>query len=178
VDPGLPGVQGKTKRVKSPELVALLQEFSRDKLALRERHITGAERVANYDFNNTYQYIINREDQQVSWLGDALEELASALSEAAPSLDVPSEGKGDARQHAIVADDAKQEQAFIAKWRPRVSAMTHARNRKMLEVILGESVEHLRFFDQMLTGRDDLLGRRTGGESTGGGVLPVRWINQ
>jgi hypothetical protein len=48
----------------------------------------------------------------------------------------------------------------------------------MLNVVLGETLEHARFFEQAAGGRADLLGRRDGGESTGGEVLPVRWIEQ
>jgi hypothetical protein len=45
-------------------------------------------------------------------------------------------------------------------------------------VILGETLEHKRFFDQATGGRTDLLGRRPEGSGTGGGVLPTRWIEQ
>jgi hypothetical protein len=164
--------------VNATDLVALLQEFARDKLAARERHIAGAERVSNYDFNNTYQYIVNREDAQVGWLQDALLELGSRLPDNAATLPVPSEGKGVAAEHAIIADDVRQAQAFIDRWQSRVAGLSHARHRKMLQVILGEAVEQRRFFEQMLEGREDVLGRRTGGLSTGGGVLPVRWLGR
>jgi hypothetical protein len=43
-------------------------------------------------------------------------------------------------------------------------------------VVLGETLEHRHFFELMLAGRDDLLGRRADGAGTGGGVLPVRWL--
>jgi len=43
-------------------------------------------------------------------------------------------------------------------------------------VILGETLEQKRFFDQMLSGQDDLLGRRMKGASTGDGVMATRWI--
>jgi hypothetical protein len=46
----------------------------------------------------------------------------------------------------------------------------------MLRLVLGEMLEHKRFFDLALEGRDDLLGRRLPGASTGDGVLPVRWV--
>jgi hypothetical protein len=49
----------------------------------------------------------------------------------------------------------------------------------MMQVILGETLEQKRFFDQMIAGKDDLLGRRANGpgrEGTGDGVLPVRWM--
>jgi hypothetical protein len=43
-------------------------------------------------------------------------------------------------------------------------------------VIVGEVSEQTRFFELALAGRDDLLGRRMPGASTGDGVLPVRWM--
>ena len=60
-------------------------------------------------------------------------------------------------------------QTFVDTWRPRVEAMPNARHRSMLRVILGETLEHKRFFDQALAGRTDLLGRRADGAGTGGG---------
>ena len=54
----------------------------------------------------------------------------------------------------------------------------YARHRSMLRVILGETLEHKRFFEQALAGRTDLLGRRADGAGTGGGVLGVRWIER
>ena len=38
--------------------------------------------------------------------------------------------------------------------------MTNARHAKMLRVILGETLEQKRFFEQALAGRTDLLGKR------------------
>ena len=43
-------------------------------------------------------------------------------------------------------------------------------------VIIGEVSEQTRFFELALAGRDDLLGTRMPGASTGDGVLPVRWM--
>ena len=54
--------------------------------------------------------------------------------------------------------------------------MSHARDRKMLELVLGEVAEHQRFFSQAADGSADLLGRRPDGAGTGGGVLPRRWV--
>ena len=164
--------------MSSTALLDLLLEFSRDKLALRERHVNGAQRVQTYDFNNTYQYIINREDTQVGWLAEAVADFGSVLPDRASSLPVPAEKKASDTEHAVIADDFRQVNVFLEKYRPRVHGLANARHRKMLEVILGETVEHRRFFEQMLGGRDDVLGRRTGGESSGGIVLPVRWVEQ
>jgi hypothetical protein len=47
----------------------------------------------------------------------------------------------------------------------------------MLRVILGETLEQKRFFEQALAGRTDLLGRR--GDEVGarvGSVMSTRWI--
>ena len=46
----------------------------------------------------------------------------------------------------------------------------------MLQVILGETLEHLRMFEQALAGRSDVLGRRADGAGTEGAVLPTRWV--
>ena len=61
----------------------------------------------------------------------------------------------------MIDEDARGAQAFVDRWRPRVEAMTNARHRGMLRVILGETLEQKRFFEQALAGRTDLLGRRT-----------------
>jgi hypothetical protein len=64
----------------------------------------------------------------------------------------------------------------VDRWRERVETVTHARHRGMLRVILGETIEQKRFFEQAHAGRDDLLGRRMDGAGTGDGVLPTRWV--
>ena len=88
--------------------------------------------------------------------------------------------KGRARatqaQRPFSPQDRDAAQAFLDKWRPRVDALSHARHRTMLNVILGETLEHRRFFEQALGGRTDLLGRRADGAGTGGGVMPTRWV--
>ena len=53
--------------------------------------------------------------------------------------------------------------------------MTHARHRTMLDVILGESIEHQRLFEQAASGFEDVLGQRTDGAARVGEVLPTRW---
>jgi hypothetical protein len=165
-------VQGKTKRVT--DLLPLLQEFYRDKLSAVLRHIAGARIVSDYDANNTYQYIINREETQLSWVAQAL----VALGGDVPTAGADRTAEAAARDmHAVIEQDARDADAFVEKWRPLVEAMDNARHRKMLEVILGETLEQKRFFQQALAGRHDLLGRRT--EDVGplvGKVLPTRWI--
>jgi hypothetical protein len=86
-------------------------------------------------------------------------------------------GKNAAAVHAIVDEDGRDAQAFVDRWRPRVESMANARHRGMLRVILGETLEQKRFFEQARAGRHDLLGRRAAqlGPSHGE-VLPSRWI--
>jgi hypothetical protein len=172
--------------VKATELLDLLREFYRHKLTMRRVHEAAARRVTHYDFNNTYQYVIAREEMHVRWVADAVIDLAGAIgrTDAASLLeDIPEPqltvaGKADAAQQGVMAQDRDAAQAFVDHWRPRVEAITHARHRTLLNVILGETLEHKRFFEQALAGRTDLLGRRADGAGTGGGVLPVRWIEQ
>jgi len=76
----------------------------------------------------------------------------------------------------LVGDDAKALAAWVEAWRPRIVAVTHARHRRMLELMLGEMIEQARLFRQASDGRQDLLGRRTGGPRTPGTVLPTRWV--
>jgi len=162
--------------VKPAQLVDLLRECYRDKSALRQRHLAAARAVTDYDFNNTYQYVINREEIQLQWLRDAIEDRGAKADEA-PAVDVKA-GPGKSAQLAIMKDDVASAQAFIDKWSPRVGPMTNARNRQMLQVIVGETLEAKRFFEQMVSGRSDLLGRSPEGARTKVAVLPTRWVGQ
>jgi len=159
----------------------LLTDFAADRLALLHRHEAGARTVTHYDFNNTYQYVINREETHLSWLQNALADFGTPLPGPSEALTVPSIVKAGKKVEPgafrnILEDDAVHLGAFVEKWRPRVSHMTHARHRNMLDVIFGESLEHKRLFDQAASGFEDLLGRRTGGVPRQGAVLPTRWM--
>jgi hypothetical protein len=164
------------------DLQTLLTEFATGRVALIERHEASARVVSHYDFNNTYQYVIGREETQLSWLQNALAEygavLPSAGTEVLPAPTAPKTGRKieAAAFHSILEDDAGYLGGFVEKWRPRVDAITHARHRNMLNVILGESIEHKRFFEQAAAGLEDVLGRRTGGAPRVGAVLPTRWL--
>ena len=156
--------------------LALIEEFHREKLAALIQHMSHARLVAQYDANNTYQYVINREEVQLSWLAQAIADLGGAQLQPAPT---PTEtiASGPGSVHALFEQDARAAQAMVERWRPRVEAMTNARNRKMLQVILGETIEQRRFFEQATAGRTDLLGKR--GDPSGpaqGTVLGDRWI--
>jgi hypothetical protein len=170
VDPRLYRLQRETELVTDLEA---LRDCYREKLAEMLRHQAGARGVQQYDANNTYQYIINREETQLSWVADAVRALGGTVDDIASpdSVILPS---GAA---AIETNDAAAAQSFVDRWRPRMDALDDARYRGMLRVIIGETLEQKRFFEQALAGRTDLLGKRS--DAVGarvGTVLPTRWI--
>jgi hypothetical protein len=90
----------------------------------------------------------------------------------------PSKGRKSAAASAfqnVLNQDARLLGAFVDKWRDRVKGLEHARHRTMLNVVLGESLEHKRLFEQGAAGLEDVIGRRTGGVPRVGEVLPARW---
>jgi hypothetical protein len=174
-------VQGKAEVVTAQELHKTLSEFAADRIALLHRHEAGARVVSHYDFNNAYQYVINREETQLGWLRSALGEIGAALPGPAAALAMPEPPKPSRKHEAasyasILEDDVRHLTRFVESWSERVKTLTNARHRIMLQVILGESVEHRRLFEQAAAGFEDLLGRRTGGVARVGGVLPTRWV--
>jgi hypothetical protein len=157
--------------VSDSETLPVLLDFYREKLDALLAHQAGARLVPEYEANNTYQYIINREDTQLAWLAAAIADLGGT---------VPNGGSEPPRQgpaSEVFRQDLVDAEAFVSRWRPRVNAMTHARHGRMLSLILGETLEQRRFFEQALAGRTDLLGVRTekAGERVGH-VLSTRWI--
>jgi hypothetical protein len=174
VDPRLHHLQGKTELVTSAELLEFLTAFYRDKLTLRNRHVAAARFVTDYNVNNTYQYVINRDDMHVRWLQDAVTDAGGTPEDqAVPDLDA---GKDKDAQRRLITADRDAAQKFVERWRDRIERLPNARHRSMLLVVLGETLEQQRFFEQALAGRDDLLGRRADGAGTGDGVLPTRWV--
>ena len=163
------------------DLKQLLTDFAAERLAILQRHEAGARIVSHYDLNNTYQYVISREETHVSWLQNALAEFGVVLPTPSNALTVPETAKPGKHVltetfRSILEDDARTLGAFVERWRARIEAMTHARHRTMLNVLLGESLEHKRLFEQGASGFEDLLGRRTDGAERVGGVLPTRWM--
>ena len=161
----------------SAELLEFITAFYRDKLTLRNRHVAAARHVADYNVNNTYQYIVNRDDMHVRWLQDAVTDLGGTPEDQAVP-DLKPEGKADAAQRSVVTSDRDAANKFIDRWTEKVEALPNARHRSMLRVILGESSEQVRFFEQALAGRADLLGRRADGAGTGDGVMRDRWVGK
>lgn len=162
------------------ELRQLLTDFTAERLAILQRHEASARVVSHYDFNNTYQYVIAREETHLAWTQNALAEFGIALPGPAAALPAPAPPKGKKLQPSafrpILEEDARILRAFVDRWRARVDAMTHARHRTMLNVVLGESLEHVRLFEQGAGGDEDLLGRRTSMAERVGAVLPHRWM--
>ena len=156
------------------ELLEFMTGFYRDKLAIRNRHVAAARFVSDYNINNTYQYVINRDDMHVRWLQDAIVDLGGT-PEDQPLPDLDASKDKDAQQKMLTADrDAAGK--FVGRWRAAVDSLPNARHRSLLRVILGETLEQERFFEQGLAGREDLLGRRADGAGTGDGVLQTRWV--
>ncbi len=166
--------------MKQTELLDILTPFTAERLALLQRHEAGAQVVSHYDFNNTYQYVVNREETHVSWLESALTGAGASMPAPAAALPVPAVGKATRKPdpsifRGVLEDDARTLKAFVDRWRSKVEGMGQDRHRIMLNVVLGESMEHLRLFEQAASGFEDLLGKRTGGVARQGGVLPNRW---
>jgi hypothetical protein len=167
--------------VHKDELRQLLTDFAAERLAILQRHEAGARVVSHYDLNNTYQYVIAREETHLSWLQNALAEFGVALPAPSRTLPVPDALKPGKKVttsafRSILEDDARTLGEFVVRWRPKVDVMTHARHRTMLNVVLGESLEHNRLFEQGASGFEDVLGRRTDGAERVGGVLSTRWM--
>ena len=163
------------------ELLKFLTDITADRLATLQRHEAGARVVSHYDFNNTYQYVISREETHLRCLQDALGEFRVGVPQPSTTYPVPEPAKtkrrGDpAAFHGILQDDAKTLRAFVEKWRPRLEKVTHARHRTMIGVMLGEALEHARMFEQAADGFEDVLGKRTSQAARVGAVLPTRWL--
>ena len=155
-------------------LAELIRDFYLERVNHLMRHEDVAQLVTDYDINNGYQYIIAREQTHLSWLQHALLDLGAKL------VDDPARGpvlsaKGDAWK-SMAADDARANIQFVDKWRPKVEAISNARQKGMLKVILGENLEHARLFEQAAAGRKDLIGTSLAINEHTGVVMPVRFV--
>ena len=156
------------------ELSQLVKECLAERTALLMRHEDVATHIRDYDINNAYQYIIAREQTHVLWLQHAMLDLKAPIP-ADPPRETVTGGKGDAWK-GLASEDAQKNAAFVAKWRPRVEQITHARHKGMLNVMLGEMLEHKRLFDQAAAGRRDLIGTSLAINDHTGDVLGTRWV--
>jgi hypothetical protein len=157
------------------DLPALIRDFLLERTTLLQRHEEVAKQVTDYDINNAYQYIVNREETHVSWLQHALLDLGAPIpAEPQPPTVPPTKGADGWK--ALAAEDARANAAFVERWRPKVETITHARHQGMLKVLLGEVLEHKRFFDQAAAGQTDLLGVSLPINEHRGTVMGTRWV--
>jgi hypothetical protein len=106
-------LQREAELVNPVGLLALLQEFHRDTLAAVLRHEAGAQLIGQYDVNNTYQFIVNREETQLSWLAQAIAELGGTVGQAAGPEPPRAAGKGADAVRAVAQEDAREANAFV-----------------------------------------------------------------
>lgn len=160
--------------MKPADLLQLLCDVYTDRVSLLAYHVAAARSIPQYEFNNAYQNVVARDETHLGWLRAAIEEMGGTLSFSTVRPEPLRASPGGDAVHAILADDVRRAQAFVERWQARVEAVTHARHRKMLDVIICETLEHKRFFEQALQGRIDLLGGRPA--ASVGAVLSERWV--
>jgi len=159
--------------VTPSELLVLLRDFHRDTLQLMLARQANARSVEAYDANNAYQQVLGRQDMHIRWVADAIAALGGSV-ENSPSGEVPNPVAQKGRGQQLLESDVNAQRDFLGRWTPRVAAVTNARHRKMLELIIGEMREHLRVFQQAVDGRTDVLGRHADGKVLSGAVMPAR----
>jgi len=82
--------------------------------------------------------------------------------------------KGDSWK-TFASEDAAANAKFVEKWRGKIEAVSHARHKGMLKVILGEMLEHKRLFDQAAAGNRNLIGKSLEINDHTGDVMTSRW---
>jgi hypothetical protein len=162
--------------VTPTDLQTLIRDFYLERLTLLMQHESAARHVTDYDVNNAYQYVIAREETHVSWLQHALLDLGVTLPADTARPDIKPSRKGNDGVLELYANDARDNQRFVDKWRDRVEQVTNARHQGMLRVILGEMLEHARLFDQAAQGRTDIIGTALPIHTRRGHVIATRWI--
>ena len=160
--------------MSAPTLADLIRDFYLERVALLMRHEDVAVGITDYDINNAYQYIVAREETHGSWLLHALLDLGAEAPADPPRGPKPA-AKGDEWKR-LADEDARANAQFVEKWRPRVAAITNARHQGMLNVILGEMLEHRRLFAQAAQGRRDLIGTSLEINDHRGDVMPARFV--
>ena len=159
--------------MSAPTLADLIRDCYLERVSMLMRHEDVAQLVTDYDINNAYQYIIAREETHLSWLQHALLDLGAPLP-TDPGRGPTLSAKGDAWK-SLAGEDARVNQQFADKWRPKVEDVSHARHKGMLKVIIGETLEHKRLFDQAAAGRKDLIGKSLDINDHSGDVMATRW---
>ena len=155
-------------------LPELIRDVYLERVSQLMRHEDVAQVITDYDINNAYQYIIAREETHLSWLQHALLDLGAKLA-ADPARGATLTARGDAWK-TFAAEDATANARFVEKWRPKVDAVSNARQKGMLKIILGEMLEHKRLFDQAASGNRELIGKSLAINDHSGSVMPVRFV--
>ena len=75
--------------MQQDDLKTLLSTFAAERLAILQRLEAAARVVSHYDFNNTYQYVISRQETHLAWVQNALAEDAAPLPAAAAAPSAP-----------------------------------------------------------------------------------------
>lgn len=158
------------------ELQELIREFYLERLALLMQHESAARFVTDYDVNNAYQYVISREETHISWLQQALLAMGAQIPADPAVPDVRPTRKGNDAVLELSANDGRGNARFVAKWQGRIDTVTNARHKGMLDVILGEMLEHQRLFEQASEGRTDIIGTALPINERRGIVIDRRWI--
>ena len=120
-------LQGKAKGVKPTDLVALLQECYRDRLALVERHKAVAVHVPTTTSTTPTSTSSTAKRRTSSGWRDALVELGAPLPDAAGTGRRSRIERSKDAWRPLAAEDARAGQAFLAKWRPRVESLSATR---------------------------------------------------
>ena len=164
--------------MQQDELKKFLTDFAGERLALLQRHEAARPRRQPLRFQQ-HLSVRHRPRRDASVLAGERARRARRRRFRRPTLPLPVTGRAERARRArsprigtSSPDDAKFLGAFVARWRDRVATVTHARHRTMLGVVLGESLEHQRLFEQAAAGFEDVLGRRSGGVARVGAVLP------
>lgn len=163
----------KQEAASAQPLAELIRDMYLERVSLLMRHEDVAQVIPDYDINNAYQYIIAREQTHLSWLQHALLDLGAPLAKD-PARGPALSAKGEAWK-SLADEDAGGNARFVEKWRPGVETVTHARHKGMLKVILGETLEHRRLFEQAASGRRDLIGKSLEINDHAGAVMATRW---
>jgi hypothetical protein len=159
--------------VSEQPLAELIRDAYLERVSLLMRHEDVAQTITDYDINNAYQYIIAREETHLSWLQHALLDLGAPLVKD-PARGNKLTARGDAWK-SFAAEDARANEQFVTKWRPKIEAVSNARHKGMLNVMLGEMLEHKRLFDQAAAGNRELIGKSLAINDHTGDVMANRW---
>ncbi len=117
--------------------------------------------------------MIGRQEVHLQWLADAIGRLGGTSAEMSAPGETGKSGRDGDRSLDRVRRP-QPERLYRSLDAASSDQVTNARNRKMLNLILGEMKEHLRVLQQAAEGRTDLLGRHSDGKVLRGEVMADR----